>query len=318
MPVAAPPPSRSISASPPKAMARGSRCSRSSARSTLASGRSGGACRAKPRRISASSPALPTREREAGGRNTTTGLFAGANWSNGGWSLAADARLDRWTMANGHLIERDLTGALLTDTRFANRSGWEASGRVAAGRRCSDQLALRAAAYRGWRLPTLNELYRPFRAGADATAANAALDPERLYGVEAGTRLDPGRRRKTLRHRLCQPAQKRRRQRLARVRTGQFPASRLRRRRRHLSPAPERHRDRQQGDRDRRHFLARPLARRAKLCPDRRAHRSRWRGCRARRQATRSGRAPQRLGLARLERRPPVARRHRASDRPPI
>ncbi|WP_164094145.1 TonB-dependent receptor domain-containing protein, partial [Stenotrophomonas maltophilia] len=38
----------------------------------------------------------------------------------------------------------------------------------------------------GWRLPTLNELYRPFRAGADATAANAALDPERLTGAEIG------------------------------------------------------------------------------------------------------------------------------------
>jgi outer membrane receptor protein involved in Fe transport len=30
----------------------------------------------------------------------------------------------------------------------------------------SDAFSLRAAAYRGWRLPTLNELYRPFRVGA--------------------------------------------------------------------------------------------------------------------------------------------------------
>src|SRR5690606_20054444 len=36
------------------------------------------------------------------------------------------------------------------------------------------------------RLPTLNELYRPYRIGADATAANAALEPERLWGTEAG------------------------------------------------------------------------------------------------------------------------------------
>ena len=59
-------------------------------------------------------------------------------------------------------------------------------GRVAAGRQVGKTVALRAAAYRGWRLPTLNELYRPFRAGADATAANGALDPERLRGLEAG------------------------------------------------------------------------------------------------------------------------------------
>ncbi|HSX55354.1 MAG TPA: TonB-dependent receptor, partial [Sphingomonas sp.] len=45
--------------------------------------------------------------------------------------------------------------------------------------------------YTGWRLPTLNELYRPFRAGADATAANPLLNPERLAGVEAGIDLTP-------------------------------------------------------------------------------------------------------------------------------
>ncbi|MEO7411196.1 MAG: TonB-dependent receptor [Sphingomicrobium sp.] len=129
---------------------------------------------------------LPTREREAGGRNTTTGLFAGANWSAGGWSLAADLRADHWSMADGKLFERELTGAILTDSRFANRDDWEGSGRVAVGQRLGETLAVRAAAYRGWRLPTLNELYRPFRAGADATAANEALNPERLAGVEAG------------------------------------------------------------------------------------------------------------------------------------
>ena len=48
--------------------------------------------------------------------------------------------------------------------------------------------SLRSAAYLGWRLPTLNELFRPFRAGADATAANPLLSPERLSGIEAGMR----------------------------------------------------------------------------------------------------------------------------------
>ena len=39
----------------------------------------------------------------------------------------------------------------------------------------SDAMELRAAGYTGFRVPTLNELYRPFRVGADATAANGAL-----------------------------------------------------------------------------------------------------------------------------------------------
>jgi vitamin B12 transporter len=51
---------------------------------------------------------------------------------------------------------------------------------------------VRGSAYRGWRLPTLNELYRPFRVGADATAANEALRPERVKGVEAGIRYEGG------------------------------------------------------------------------------------------------------------------------------
>jgi outer membrane receptor protein involved in Fe transport len=38
----------------------------------------------------------------------------------------------------------------------------------------------------------LNELFRPFRAGSDATAANPLLEPERLSGVEAGARLQRG------------------------------------------------------------------------------------------------------------------------------
>jgi outer membrane receptor protein involved in Fe transport len=135
----------------------------------------------------------PTRRREAGGRNDIAGLFATANWSEGGWNIAGEARADRWTMAEGRLIESDLTGAALVDSRFARRSGTEGSGRIAVGRELGDGLALRGAAYRGWRLPTLNELYRPFRAGPDATAANAALAPERLRGVEAGLDWAPAR-----------------------------------------------------------------------------------------------------------------------------
>jgi len=128
----------------------------------------------------------PTRVREAGGRNDTAGLFAGASWSAGGWTLSGEARADHWTMAEGRLVEADLAGTVLTNLRFDKREGWEGSGRVAIGRTLSEAVTLRAAAYQGWRLPTLNELYRPFRAGADATAANAGLDPERLRGIEAG------------------------------------------------------------------------------------------------------------------------------------
>ena len=134
----------------------------------------------------------PTRRRKAGGRNDVAGLFAGATLTAGRWSLSGDLRADHWRMADGRLVEADLAGMRLVDSKFPTRSGWQGSGRIAAERPLGP-VTVRGAAYRGWRLPTLNELYRPFRAGADATAANAALDPERLRGIEGGVDVTPMR-----------------------------------------------------------------------------------------------------------------------------
>lgn len=136
---------------------------------------------------------LPTRRRDAGGRSFTLGSFGDASFESGRLTLDAGARLDHWDIAGGHLLERALAGAVVTDLGFADRDGWEATGRLGAAFRASGTVTLRAAAYRGWRLPTLNELYRPFRVGADATAANAALAPERLTGAETGLDIAPVR-----------------------------------------------------------------------------------------------------------------------------
>ncbi|PVX29869.1 TonB-dependent receptor [Sphingomonas pokkalii] len=133
----------------------------------------------------------PTRRRVAGGASLTAGGFANASYIHGGWTLDAGGRLDHWTIADGSLAERPLaSGPAITDTRYRDRRGWEPTGRLGVAYAVG-ALHLRAAGYRGWRLPTLNELYRPFRAGADATAANAALAPERLWGGEVGLDLCP-------------------------------------------------------------------------------------------------------------------------------
>jgi vitamin B12 transporter len=136
----------------------------------------------------------PARGRVAGGRARTFGAFAEAGWTRGPLTLTGGARLDHWRLTDGILQERVLaTGASLTDIAFSSRGRWEPTARAGAAWRAADPLTLRAAAYLGWRLPTLNELYRPFRLGLDATAANAALAPERLEGVEAGLELRPAR-----------------------------------------------------------------------------------------------------------------------------
>ncbi len=134
----------------------------------------------------------PTRRRVAGGRNLTGGVFADGSVEAGALTLSLGARVDRWRIAGGFLRERTLaTGAPITDLSFTDRTGTEATGRVGLAWRVAGPVTLRTAAYRGWRLPTLNELYRPFRVGADATAANAALSPERLTGVEGGITITP-------------------------------------------------------------------------------------------------------------------------------
>jgi outer membrane receptor protein involved in Fe transport len=133
-----------------------------------------------------------TRSRQAGGETTTIGAFAEAATRQGPLTLSGGARIDRWSIRDGFLQERVLaTGASLTNTLFPDRSGWEPTARAGLAWRPAGAISLRTAGYFGWRLPTLNELYRPFRVGPDATAANATLSPERLRGIEAGIDYRP-------------------------------------------------------------------------------------------------------------------------------
>lgn len=134
----------------------------------------------------------PTRRRIAGGSTRTAGLFLDGTIEAGAWTWTLGGRVDRWRITGGRLNEYTLaTGAALSDTRFADRSGTEWTGRIGAAFAPVPAVTLRASGYRGWRLPTLNELYRPFRVGADATAANALLRPERLTGVDGGVTFAP-------------------------------------------------------------------------------------------------------------------------------
>jgi outer membrane receptor protein involved in Fe transport len=135
-----------------------------------------------------------TRGRVAGGTTRTVGLFSEASLERGPLVLTGGARLDHWWIGQGRLREEVFASSLvLTDERFADRAGWEPTGRGGLAWRVGSRVTVRGAAYLGWRLPTLNELYRPFRVGPDATAANAALEPERLRGAELGLEWRPVR-----------------------------------------------------------------------------------------------------------------------------
>lgn len=135
-----------------------------------------------------------TRVRDAGGQQMVAGLFAEHAWTpTSGLTLSAGGRLDIWRNSDGHRTETDIaSGGLLRNDRYATRDGTVANGRAGIDWQVNDALGMRAAAYTGFRLPTLNELYRPFRVGNDITEANPDLEPERMRGAEVGLRLSPG------------------------------------------------------------------------------------------------------------------------------
>lgn len=136
---------------------------------------------------------VPTRVRRAGGRNVTYGGFIEASKAFGALTLTGGARLDRWLIRNGSIVERAKdTGLVTLDLKFPDRSGAKPTARAGALLQLSKSVALRAAAYTGFRAPTLNELYRPFRVGADATAANSELGLETMRGIEGGIGLRAG------------------------------------------------------------------------------------------------------------------------------
>ena len=124
--------------------------------------------------------------RRAGGVNSNLGLFVEDDWRIGRLLLTGGLRADRTVIADGFFRAVDAAGALVEETIASDRSDWALSWRAGAAYEVSDSLRLRAAAYTGLRLPTLNELYRPFVVFPVVTQANAELENERLEGFEIG------------------------------------------------------------------------------------------------------------------------------------
>lgn len=135
-----------------------------------------------------------TRYRISGGENTLAGIYAQGTRTFARWTLTGAARIDDWKTSGAHRFERDLTtGAPVLDLDLPSKQQTVGSGRLGLAYRVSPENALRAAIYNGFRPPSLNELYRPFRIGNDVTEANADLKPETLIGGEIGWRHTGGR-----------------------------------------------------------------------------------------------------------------------------
>ena len=132
-----------------------------------------------------------TQARFAGGENTDWGFYAEDDWQLGALTLTGGVRADRYTIADGFYRAVNPDGSVEQDDAYPTRQDWEVTWRAGALFDVSDALRLRAAAYTGFRLPTLNELYRPFVVFPVVTQANENLDPERLEGYEIGVDFTP-------------------------------------------------------------------------------------------------------------------------------
>jgi outer membrane receptor protein involved in Fe transport len=112
--------------------------------------------------------------REPGGTQNVGGLFVSAQARAGdSWHLEASLRGDAW-----HNDPRSSGSESRSKSTLSSRAGVVFNP--------GDDWRLRAAAYRSFRAPTLNELYRQFRVGNVSTRANDELTEERLTGAELG------------------------------------------------------------------------------------------------------------------------------------
>jgi outer membrane receptor protein involved in Fe transport len=107
--------------------------------------------------------------RELDAQQTTAAVSAQGRRAWGRFAAGAGVR--------GELWRTEQAGA--SHHMFVTPRAWATFTPVAA-------VQARIAVQSGYRGPTINELYRPFRVGAVLTQANADLEPERALGIESG------------------------------------------------------------------------------------------------------------------------------------
>ena len=127
----------------------------------------------------------------AGGREQTIGVYVEDLIRFGSrLFLNAGGRFDHWREFAALSASRPITAANPTSvTNFPDRAESAFSPQLSLVYKVNAHFSLLASGSRGFRAPTLNELYRSFRVGNVLTLANEKLVAERLTGAEAGARV---------------------------------------------------------------------------------------------------------------------------------
>ena len=118
-------------------------------------------------------------------RQRATGGYAEAIWQPKAWSLSASIRADSFRTFDAQQTLSNSTAV----TPQPSIDELVASPRLGIVRNLPHGVALTATAFRAFRGPTLNELYRSSQVGAQLTLANNSLLAERATGFEFGLDL---------------------------------------------------------------------------------------------------------------------------------
>ncbi len=139
------------------------------------------------------------RDTFAGGHQRTVGFFGEDLIQIAPrWILSVSARYDQWRNfdASSQCVPIvALSCPLPTLTLYPNRSYDAFSPRASLVHQMNSHVSWSGSIYRGFRAPTLNELYRSFRQGNALTNNNPNLREERLTGGEAGVNVNGFNRR---------------------------------------------------------------------------------------------------------------------------
>ena len=132
--------------------------------------------------------AQPNSRVSAGGRQLSSGAFIqDAIRLHRRLLFTIGVRYDNWNNYDAQSQTLPLVASVRPNfTAFADQSEHAFSPRAALLFKASDHVSLNATAYKNFRAPTLNELYRAFRLGNVLTLANPQLQSERLSGIDAG------------------------------------------------------------------------------------------------------------------------------------
>lgn len=124
----------------------------------------------------------------AGGRERTVGFFVeDIVRLTPRLFLTGGVRVDRWREFAAQSATRPVRQTTAaTVNLFADRTETALSPRLSVLYKPSENISLSLAAYRAFRQPSLNELYRSFRVGDVLTLSNENLRAERMAGGEAG------------------------------------------------------------------------------------------------------------------------------------